>query len=76
MNVIYERPMCLPDYSVIILQNSRTWINRIVEGRVRGLASSFPAILVTGARQTGKTALAAAVFPKRLMSPSTILSRF
>ena len=33
------------------------WIDRLASKQLRQLASTFPAVLVTGARQTGKTSL-------------------
>jgi predicted AAA+ superfamily ATPase len=39
------------------------WIDRISAPRVRDLAAHFPAVLLTGARQTGKTTLLRQCFP-------------
>lgn len=39
------------------------WINRSITGKVRKTADSRPAILLTGARQTGKTSLLKREFP-------------
>lgn len=36
---------------------------RSLEGRIKGLAQSFPAVVVTGARQVGKTTLLRSLFP-------------
>jgi uncharacterized protein len=40
------------------------WIDRIVQAQALKLASQRPALLVTGARQAGKTALVRHVFPQ------------
>lgn len=40
------------------------WIERIVQTHAQKLASQRPALLVTGARQAGKTALVRRVFPQ------------
>ena len=40
------------------------WIARGVEPKLKGLSRSFPAVLLTGARQTGKTSLLRHAFPK------------
>lgn len=40
------------------------WINRALAARLTDLARAFPAVLVTGARQTGKTSLLRHTFPK------------
>ena len=39
------------------------WITRIMEDRLRRLAAAFPVLILTGARQTGKTALLKRLFP-------------
>ena len=39
------------------------WIERALAGRLRELARHFPAVLLTGARQTGKTSLLRQSFP-------------
>ncbi|MCY4345147.1 MAG: ATP-binding protein [Gammaproteobacteria bacterium] len=39
------------------------WIDRLASKKLRQLASTFPAVLVTGARQTGKTSLVRRQFP-------------
>ena len=39
------------------------WITRIIEDRLRRLAAAFPVLILTGARQTGKTALLKRLFP-------------
>lgn len=39
------------------------WIEREISSRVRKLSESFPAIILTGARQTGKTSLLRHIFP-------------
>ena len=40
------------------------WIHRDLESRLQQLSRTFPAILVTGARQTGKTSLLQHAFPE------------
>lgn len=40
------------------------WIARAVEPVLRRMARQFPAVLVTGARQTGKTSLLRRLFPR------------
>jgi predicted AAA+ superfamily ATPase len=40
------------------------WIAREVEGRIRRMAKQFPAVLITGARQTGKTSLLRPLYPR------------
>ena len=39
------------------------WINRIIEKSVLNAAASRPAVLITGARQTGKSSLLRTIFP-------------
>ena len=41
-------------------------LRRIAEDRLRALWSAFPAVLVLGARQAGKTTLARTVLPEAL----------
>jgi predicted AAA+ superfamily ATPase len=38
------------------------WIERDISQKINGLAQSFPAVVVTGARQTGKTSLLRRLF--------------
>jgi predicted AAA+ superfamily ATPase len=45
------------------LQNCSMWINRFHEDTIKRLFSQFPAVVITGARQTGKTSLVQKVFP-------------
>jgi hypothetical protein len=45
------------------LQNIRMWIKRKYEPTLKALAAQFPAVVITGARQAGKTALVRHVFP-------------
>ena len=40
------------------------WIAREVEGLIRRMAKQFPAVLITGARQTGKTSLLRHLYPR------------
>lgn len=40
------------------------WITRGIEQRVRALAATRPVVVVTGARQTGKTSLTRRLFPE------------
>jgi predicted AAA+ superfamily ATPase len=40
-----------------------SWISRVEEASLRNLAAQRPALVLTGARQTGKTSLARRVFP-------------
>ena len=39
------------------------WIHRLISDKLRQLAASFPAVILTGARQTGKTSLLQHLFP-------------
>lgn len=39
------------------------WIRRAIEGRIAALAATRPVVVITGARQTGKTAVARRLFP-------------
>lgn len=43
------------------------WIERTVEADLRRLVASRPVVVVTGARQTGKTSLVRHLFPKRAL---------
>lgn len=40
------------------------WIERAIEPRIAALAATRPVVVITGARQTGKTALARRLFPR------------
>lgn len=40
------------------------WIGRLIEQRIASLAATRPVVVITGARQTGKTALARRLFPR------------
>ena len=39
------------------------WISRMLEGRIQQLVATRPVVLVTGARQTGKTSILQHLFP-------------
>ena len=39
------------------------WIERQIGNQITDLSKSFPALVLTGARQTGKTSLLRRVFP-------------
>ncbi len=52
-----------PDIYAEPLHNIRMWIKRKYEQTLKTLAAQFPAVVVTGARQVGKTALVRRVFP-------------
>lgn len=51
------------DNTAISLQNSGMWIEREAEQVVRRYAKGFPVLIVTGARQVGKTSLLRHCFP-------------
>ena len=51
------------DKFVFELQNIRMWIDRKYEKTLSAMAEQFPVLLVTGARQVGKTSLVRKVFP-------------
>jgi predicted AAA+ superfamily ATPase len=38
------------------------WVERDISQKINGLSKSFPAVVVTGARQTGKTSLLRRLF--------------
>ena len=40
------------------------WIERLIGERIKRLAAAFPAVILTGARQTGKTSLVKRLFPE------------
>ena len=46
------------------LYNLHMWIRRAIEPRILRAAATRPAVVLTGARQTGKTALARRLFPE------------
>jgi uncharacterized protein len=48
----------------LIVQNIRMWISRKYEKTLKALFKQFPAVVVTGPRQVGKTALVRKVFPE------------
>ncbi len=39
------------------------WYEREIHAKISGLAAQFPALVLTGARQTGKTSLLRRMFP-------------
>ncbi len=45
------------------------WIERALSGRILAVSRQFPALVLTGARQTGKTALLGNLFPKAAFVP-------
>src|ERR1051326_3422609 len=47
-----------------MLYNPAMWIDRSLAPRLLKLIRQFPAVLLTGARQTGKTSLLRHAFPK------------
>jgi hypothetical protein len=47
----------------VALQNIGMWISRKYEPTLKALAEQFPAVVVTGPRQVGKTSLVRRVFP-------------
>ncbi len=51
-------------YWKYIFQNIKQMWRRLAEQRLRGLWEHFPAVLILGARQVGKTTLARASFPE------------
>lgn len=51
------------DIFAMPLQNIRMWIDRIYEDTLKKLTQQFPAVVLTGARQVGKTALVRKLFP-------------
>ncbi len=52
------------DYFAVILQNSRMWVGRTIEGTIVSLSKKHPVVVVTGPRQSGKTSLLKRLFPK------------
>lgn len=46
------------------MQNYRMWIERKISSSVARLGESFPAVLITGPRQVGKTSLLRHLFPQ------------
>lgn len=51
------------DYPAFKAMISGMWIERAISERILKLSRSFPAVLITGARQTGKTSLMRRLFP-------------
>lgn len=51
------------DNFTVALQYIRMWIERKYEKTLSALARQFPAVVLTGARQVGKTALLRRLFP-------------
>ena len=52
------------DNFAIIMHNFNMWISRKYESILRELFSQFPAVVLTGARQVGKTSLVRHLFPE------------
>ena len=52
------------DYFASAMQNIRMWIKRKYEKTIKDLVKQFPVVVLTGARQVGKTALVQRVFPR------------
>ena len=51
------------DNFAIILQNCRMWIARTLESVVSKFKEQFPVVIITGARQVGKTSLLTHLYP-------------
>ncbi|HDG98928.1 MAG TPA: hypothetical protein ENG73_12290, partial [Desulfobacterales bacterium] len=51
------------DFFAAKLQDIRMWITRKYESTLLSLFEQFPAVVVTGPRQVGKTSLVRKVFP-------------
>lgn len=51
------------DNFAVVLQYIRMWISRKYEDTLKALSAQFPAVVVTGPRQVGKTSLVRRVFP-------------
>ena len=55
--------MYLCNFHVSIIYFVNMWINRSLEGKIQHLVATRPVVLVTGARQTGKTSILQHLFP-------------
>lgn len=53
----------LVDFFAVRLQNIRMWIERKYEATLQRLLQQFPAVVLTGARQVGKTSLVRKTLP-------------
>ena len=51
------------DNFAVVSQNYSMWIDRKYETTLNALCRQFPAVVVTGPRQVGKTSLVRRVFP-------------
>ncbi len=51
------------DISAFLLQNIRMWITRKYENTLETVFQQFPVVVLTGARQVGKTSLVRKIFP-------------
>ena len=56
--------MAILDKSAVSLQIIRMWIKRKYEHTLASMVEQFPAVVVTGARQVGKTSLVRQVLPE------------
>ena len=58
--MIWGKPL---DNFAVTLQNIRMWISRDYEKTLKAMFRQFPAVVVMGPRQVGKTATVRKVFP-------------
>lgn len=61
--IVSGRPYGIAYYAVLV-HNICMWIPRYVEQLLHRMARQFPAVLVTGARQAGKTSLLRHLYPQ------------
>ena len=61
--VLLDKECNLSDNFAIILQNCRMWVARTLESVVSKFKEQFPVVIVTGARQVGKTSLLTHLYP-------------